>query len=58
MDMEWTPAHCAAEGGKIGCLRALHKSGVPLDKEDKYGDTPSRVAEIYGHTDCVFFIKT
>ena len=56
MDMGWTPAHCAAEAGKLTALRALHGLNVPVDRRDKYGDTPRRVAEIYGHTDCINYL--
>ncbi|KAJ8305758.1 hypothetical protein KUTeg_016303 [Tegillarca granosa] len=54
----WTPAHCAAETGKLTVLRALHNLHVPIDRKDKYGDTPKRIAEIYGHHDCVKFLMT
>ena len=56
MTMGWTPAHCSCEAGKLAALRALHAYGVPLDRRDKYGDTPRRIAQIYGHADCVSFI--
>ena len=58
MDMGWTPAHCAAEAGKLGSLRALFAADVPIDKKDKYGDTPRRLAEIYGHQECMYFLET
>ena len=57
MSMGWTPAHCAAEAGKVTILRALVAAGVPIDKKDKYGDTPRRLAETYGHWECVKFLK-
>ena len=56
MDMGWTPAHCAAEAGRLTVIRALHAAGVPIDKKDKYGDPPRRIAEIYGHKDIVSFL--
>ena len=56
MDMQWTPAHCAAEAGRLNAIRALHGAGIPIDKKDKYGDTPRRIAEIYGHKDVVAFL--
>ncbi len=56
MDMGWTAAHCAAEAGRIGALRALHAAGAPVTLPDKYGDTPCRVAQIYGHTAAVEFL--
>ncbi len=58
MDMGWTPAHCAAEAGRLPVLRALHTAGVPIDRTDKYGDTPRRVAQVYGHTEVVNFLTT
>ena len=52
----WTPAHFAAETGKLSALRALHSAGVRLDKKDNYGCTPKRLAEIYNHTECLKFL--
>ncbi|KAF0044027.1 hypothetical protein F2P81_003185 [Scophthalmus maximus] len=57
-DYGWTPAHFAAESGRLAVLRLLHSSHAPIDKEDCYGDKPARIAEIYGHQDCVRFLKT
>ena len=57
MNMGWTPAHCAAEAGKLAALKALHTEGVPTDKPDNYGDTPQRLAEIYGHHECAKYLK-
>ncbi|XP_043918564.1 ankyrin repeat domain-containing protein 66 [Protopterus annectens] len=53
----WTAAHFAAESGRHGVLRVLHSLHVPIDLEDLYGDTPRRIAEIYGHKDCVKFLE-
>ncbi|XP_074640786.1 ankyrin repeat domain-containing protein 66-like [Tubulanus polymorphus] len=53
----WTPAHCAAEAGKLTSLRALHTAHVPMNKTSKYGDTPKRIAEIYGFDDCVKYLE-
>ncbi len=53
----WTPAHCAAESGRLAVLRLLHSLHAPIDKEDCCGDKPVRIAEIYGHQDCVRFLK-
>ncbi|XP_072222193.1 ankyrin repeat domain-containing protein 66 [Leuresthes tenuis] len=53
----WTPAHFAAESGKLAVLRLLHSLHAPIDKEDFCGDKPARIAEIYGHKDCVLFLK-
>ncbi|XP_070194406.1 ankyrin repeat domain-containing protein 66-like [Littorina saxatilis] len=52
----WTPAHCAAESNRIPALRALHAALVPIDRKDKFGDTPRRIASIYGHHDCVKYL--
>ncbi|XP_019376534.1 PREDICTED: ankyrin repeat domain-containing protein 66 isoform X2 [Gavialis gangeticus] len=57
-DMGWTPAHFAAESGRPGVLRMLHALHAAMDAADLYGDTPKRVAEIYGHKDCVKFLET
>ena len=56
MSMGWTPAHCAAEAGKINILRALVAANVPIAKKDKYGDKPRKLAEMYGHWECVKFL--
>ncbi|KAM9354818.1 ankyrin repeat domain-containing protein 66 [Pholidichthys leucotaenia] len=53
----WTPAHFAAESGCLDVLRLLHSLHAPIDKEDCCGDKPVRLAEIYGHHDCVRFLK-
>lgn len=55
-DTGWTPAHFAAETGKLTVLRALYSASIPVGMKDKYGDTPRRIAEIYGHTECVKFL--
>jgi len=52
-----TPAHCAAEAGRLGVLRLLHALRAPVDLEDVSGDRPIRMAEMYGHADCVHFLK-
>ncbi|XP_029900957.1 ankyrin repeat domain-containing protein 66 [Myripristis murdjan] len=56
-DYGWTPAHFAAESGRLAVLRFLHSLRAPIDKEDCSGDKPIRLAEIYGHQDCVSFLK-
>ena len=56
MDMGWTPAHVAAEAGRLNALRALHTAGVSVTKTDKYKDRPRRQAEMYGHTECVKYL--
>ncbi|XP_029451917.1 ankyrin repeat domain-containing protein 66 [Rhinatrema bivittatum] len=54
----WTPAHFAAQSGKLGVLRILHSVHAPIDVADFYGDTPKRIAEIYGNKDCVEFLDS
>ncbi|KAG8445752.1 hypothetical protein GDO86_010515 [Hymenochirus boettgeri] len=56
-EIGWTPAHFAAESGKLSVLRALHSLHAPIDIPDLHGDTPRRLAEIYDHKDCVKFLK-
>ena len=56
MDMGWTPAHVAAEAGKLNSLRALRAGGVSVTKKDSYDDTPRRQAEVYGHTECIKYL--
>ncbi|CAJ0921922.1 unnamed protein product [Ranitomeya imitator] len=57
-DIGWTPAHFAAESGKLSVLRTLHSLHAPIDATDFHGDSPRRIAEIYGHKDCVKFLET
>ncbi|XP_018119558.1 ankyrin repeat domain-containing protein 66 [Xenopus laevis] len=56
-DSGWTAAHFAAESGKLSVLRALHSLHAPIDLSDLHGDTPRRIAEIYGHKDCVKLLE-
>lgn len=53
----WTPAHYAAEFGKLAVLQLLHSLHAPIDTQDCCGDKPVRIAEVYGHTDCVTFLR-
>lgn len=53
----WTPAHCAAEHGSVAILQALAENGISVTKKDNTGDTPKRVAQIYGHKGCVKFFE-
>ncbi|KAG7465700.1 hypothetical protein MATL_G00156350 [Megalops atlanticus] len=57
-DSGWTPAHFAAESGRLGVLRLLHSFHAPVDQEDCCGDRPVRIADVYGHCDCVEFLQT
>lgn len=56
-DMHWTPAHFAAETGKITVLRALVVAEVPVYKRDRYGDKPMDIARMYGFQDCVKYLQ-
>ncbi|XP_076807275.1 ankyrin repeat domain-containing protein 66-like [Clavelina lepadiformis] len=53
----WTPAHYAAESGRTHVLRMLHQYNAPMNRKDLFGDTPCRIAEIYGHKETVEFLK-
>ena len=53
----WSPAHCAAETGRLNVLKALIDNEAPVSLPDDTGDTPKRVAEIYGHWACVEVLK-
>lgn len=53
----WTPAHYAAESGRLAVLRLLHSLHAPIDRQDCCGDKPVRIAQVYGHTDCVTFLR-
>ncbi|KFW78942.1 Ankyrin repeat domain-containing protein 66 [Manacus vitellinus] len=56
-DVGWTPAHFAAESGRLRVLRTLHSLHAAMDAADLFGDTPKRLAEIYGHQDCSKFLE-
>ncbi|KAK3098515.1 hypothetical protein FSP39_020248 [Pinctada imbricata] len=56
-DMDWTPAHFAAETGKLTVLRALVQADIPIYRRDKYGDKPADIARMYGHQEMVRFLK-
>ncbi|KAM4834724.1 ankyrin repeat domain-containing protein 66 [Thomomys bottae] len=56
-DVGWTPAHFAAESGHLDILKALHALHAAIDTPDFFGDTPKRIAQIYGHTACVAFLE-
>ncbi|XP_048203499.1 ankyrin repeat domain-containing protein 66 [Perognathus longimembris pacificus] len=57
-DVGWTAAHFAAEAGHLHVLRALHAARAALHAPDFFGDTPKRIAQIYGHAACVGFLET
>lgn len=56
-DVGWTAAHFAAEAGKLRVLRTLHSLHAAMDAADLFGDTPRRLAEIYGHRECCKFLE-
>ncbi|XP_074392641.1 ankyrin repeat domain-containing protein 66 isoform X5 [Zonotrichia albicollis] len=56
-DVGWTAAHFAAEAGKLRVLHALHSLHAAMDAADLFGDTPRRLAEIYGHQECSRFLE-
>lgn len=49
----WTPAHCAAERGSVKILQALIDAGVSVTMEDNSGDTPRKIALVYGREKCI-----
>lgn len=38
--------------GHAACLHSLISSGCDIALPDHYGDTPTRVAQRYGHQNC------
>ena len=52
----WTPAHCAAEMGRLAVLKVMVEFGAPVNIPDSTGDTPKRIAEIYSHQDCIEYL--
>lgn len=54
----WTPAHCAAETGRFNVLKVFIEQKSPVMIPDNSGDTPKRVAEIYGHASCVELLES
>ncbi|XP_059555646.1 ankyrin repeat domain-containing protein 66 [Myotis daubentonii] len=53
----WTPAHFAAESGHLHVLKMLHALHAAIDAPDFFGDTPKRIAQIYGQKACVTFLE-
>ena len=53
----WTPAHCAAETGRLNVLKVLIDQQSAVLLPDNSGDMPKRVAEIYGHAACVELLQ-
>ncbi|XP_043820400.1 LOW QUALITY PROTEIN: ankyrin repeat domain-containing protein 66 [Dromiciops gliroides] len=56
-DVGWTPAHFAAESGRLGVLKVLHMLHAAIDAPDFFGDTPKRIAQIYGQEECMAFLE-
>ncbi|XP_037700441.1 ankyrin repeat domain-containing protein 66 [Choloepus didactylus] len=56
-DVGWTAAHFAAESGHLNVLKALHGLHAAIDAPDFFGDTPKRIAQIYGQKACVAFLE-
>ncbi|XP_008574191.1 PREDICTED: ankyrin repeat domain-containing protein 66 [Galeopterus variegatus] len=56
-DVGWTPAHFAAESGHLNVLKTLHALHAAIDTPDFFGDTPKRIAQIYGQKACVAFLE-
>ncbi|XP_006881989.1 PREDICTED: ankyrin repeat domain-containing protein 66 [Elephantulus edwardii] len=56
-DVGWTPAHFAAESGHLNVLKTLHALHAAIDAPDFFGDTPKRIAQIYGQKSCVAFLE-
>ncbi|GAB1301078.1 Ankyrin repeat domain 66 [Apodemus speciosus] len=56
-DVGWTAAHFAAESGHLNVLKTLHALHAAIDAADFFGDTPKRIAQIYGQKDCVDFLE-
>lgn len=52
MDNGWSSAHSAAETGHVSILRALVQYGADILKQDRYGDSPRKIAEIHGNREC------
>lgn len=56
MDNGWSTLHSAAETGHVSILRALVQYGGDIFKQDRYGDTPRRLAQIHGNNECVKYL--
>jgi len=56
MENGWNSLHSAAETGHLSIIRALVQYGADIFKQDRYGDTPRKLAQIHGNTDCVKYL--
>ena len=54
----WTPLHCSAEKGQLDCVKLLLDAGAVVESVDRYGDTPMRIAEVYGHQHVIRLLKS
>ena len=58
MSQSWTPAHCAAETGQMKVLKILNEYAADLSMIDENGDTPKKIAQLYGHIGCVKYLQS
>jgi len=56
MDNGWNSLHSAAETGHLSIIRALVQYGADVFKQDRYGDTPRKLAQIHGNAECVKYL--
>jgi len=56
MDNGWSSLHSAAETGHLSIIRALVQYGADIFKQDRYGDTPRKLAQIHGNSECVKYL--
>lgn len=56
MDNGWSSLHSAAETGHLSIIRALVQYGADIFKQDRYGDTPRKIAQIHGNAECVKYL--
>jgi len=56
MDNGWNSLHSAAETGHLSIIRALVQYGADIFKQDRYGDTPRKLAQIHGNIECVKYL--
>ena len=58
MNQGWTPAHCAAENNHKDVLQLLYQYSADVLMCDENGDTPKRIAQLYGHLECVEYLES
>ena len=56
MENGWNSLHSAAETGHLSIIRALVQYGGDIFKQDRYGDTPRKLAQIHGNSECVKYL--